>query len=195
MGSVWLRRVGPSASFSLYRLITTTANGEVQGVEKWFTFRKAIVSTVPKSFRNAIGKETDRVIDVAKARQQHEYYVEQLKKLVDVVQFQCSEEFPDGVYVEDPAVVLQNKAVITRIDHKSREGETAHMKRLLERMGMEIHEIENIDPEATLDGGDVLFTGREFFVGLSHRTNEVWRDIKIFFSTFTVLKKLNDRLK
>ena len=127
------------------------------------------MSSVPDSFHEATTmspKET--MIDVAKARQQHEYYVEQLKKLVDVVQFQCSEEFPDGVYVEDPAVVLQNKAVITRIDHKSREGETAHMKRLLERMGMEIHEIENIDPEATLDGGDVLFTGREFFVGLSH---------------------------
>jgi len=26
---------------------------------------------------------------------------------------------------------------------------------------------------AKMDGGDVLFTGREFFVGLSQRTNEV----------------------
>lgn len=28
------------------------------------------------------------------------------------------------------------------------------------------------DEEAKLDGGDVLFTGREFFVGLTERTNE-----------------------
>jgi arginine deiminase len=27
------------------------------------------------------------------------------------------------------------------------------------------------DPLATIDGGDVLFTGREFFVGLSKTTN------------------------
>ena len=31
--------------------------------------------------------------------------------------------------------------------------------------------IEITDPMATLDGSDVLFTGREFFVGLSKRTN------------------------
>ena len=31
---------------------------------------------------------------------------------------------------------------------------------------------EVTDPKATLDGGDVLFTGREFFVGISPRTNE-----------------------
>jgi dimethylargininase len=27
---------------------------------------------------------------------------------------------------------------------------------------------------ARMDGGDVLFTGREFFVGLSERTNRVY---------------------
>lgn len=31
---------------------------------------------------------------------------------------------------------------------------------------------EIADPNARLDGGDVLFTGREFFVGLSKWTNE-----------------------
>ncbi len=31
---------------------------------------------------------------------------------------------------------------------------------------------EIADPKAKLDGGDVLFTGREFFVGLSKWTNE-----------------------
>lgn len=32
--------------------------------------------------------------------------------------------------------------------------------------------VEMTDP-ARMDGGDVLFTGREFFVGLSDRTNQV----------------------
>lgn len=32
--------------------------------------------------------------------------------------------------------------------------------------------VEMADESARLDGGDVLFTGREFFVGLSSRTNE-----------------------
>lgn len=32
--------------------------------------------------------------------------------------------------------------------------------------------LEITDESARLDGGDVLFTGREFFVGISRRTNE-----------------------
>ena len=30
----------------------------------------------------------------------------------------------------------------------------------------------DMDPEAHLEGGDVMFTGTEFFVGLSQRTNK-----------------------
>lgn len=54
--------------------------------------------------------------------------------------------------------------------HKSRRGETVAMKTVMERMGLNI--VEMTDP-ARMDGGDVLFTGREFFVGLSLRTNKV----------------------
>lgn len=32
--------------------------------------------------------------------------------------------------------------------------------------------MHEIDPEATLDGGDVLYTGKHLFVGLSKRTNK-----------------------
>ena len=39
----------------------------------------------------------------------------------------------------------------------------------LRKEGLNI--IEITDPMATIDGSDVLFTGREFFVGLSRRTN------------------------
>ena len=37
-------------------------------------------------------------------------------------------------------------------------------------LGLPLYEIE--DKSALLEGGDVLFTGKEFFVGLSNRTNE-----------------------
>ncbi|KAM5321849.1 N(G),N(G)-dimethylarginine dimethylaminohydrolase 1 isoform 3-T3 [Glossophaga mutica] len=44
------------------------------------------------------------------------------------------------------------------------------MKEALEKLQLNV--IEMKDENATLDGGDVLFTGREFFVGLSKRTNQ-----------------------
>jgi len=44
------------------------------------------------------------------------------------------------------------------------------MKTILQKeLGLPVVEIA--DEQATVDGGDVLFTGREFFVGLSTRTN------------------------
>jgi len=41
---------------------------------------------------------------------------------------------------------------------------------LKKELKLRIEEVN--DPNATLDGGDVLFTGREYFVGISPRTNE-----------------------
>lgn len=47
--------------------------------------------------------------------------------------------------------------------------------------------MEIADPNATLDGGDVLFTGKEFFVGLSQRTNEAGaRAVAAAFPEFPV---------
>jgi len=46
------------------------------------------------------------------------------------------------------------------------------MKAMMEKLGLKI--VEMRDP-GRMDGGDVLFTGKEFFVGVSQRTNEVGR--------------------
>ncbi|OXB63288.1 hypothetical protein ASZ78_013738, partial [Callipepla squamata] len=54
------------------------------------------------------------------------------------------------------------------------------MKRVLESLNLNM--VEMVDENATLDGGDVLFTGREFFVGLSKRTNQ--RGAEILADTF-----------
>ena len=40
----------------------------------------------------------------------------------------------------------------------------------MEKLGLKIVEMKE---PGCMDGGDVLFTGREFFVGISRRTNEV----------------------
>ncbi|XP_067301515.1 N(G),N(G)-dimethylarginine dimethylaminohydrolase 1 isoform X2 [Pseudorasbora parva] len=58
--------------------------------------------------------------------------------------------------------------------------QTEAMKEALTGLGLNI--VEMTDESATLDGGDVLFTGREFFVGLSKRTNQ--RGAEILADTF-----------
>jgi dimethylargininase len=107
-------------------------------------------------------------IDVALARAQHRAYVDALR--VDrVIQLPASEAHPDSCFVEDTAVVVGRRAAITRMGAPSRRGEEAATRAALVDLGVEIRAIE---APGTVDGGDVLFTGRDLFVGLSSRTNE-----------------------
>ncbi|CAH6777160.1 Ddah1 [Phodopus roborovskii] len=62
------------------------------------------------------------------------------------------------------------------------------MKEALEKLQLNIVEMK--DENATLDGGDVLFTGREFFVGLSKRTNQ--RGAEILADTFKIMQQMSD---
>jgi dimethylargininase len=51
--------------------------------------------------------------------------------------------------------------------------------------------MHDIDPKATLDGGDVLFTGKHLLVGLSHRTNQRGADVlvKVTYSIYLYREK------
>ena len=90
------------------------------------------------------------------------------------------EQFPDLVFVEDPVFILDGVALLTQMVQPSRAGEVVPMRQTLERheeqLGIkEIREMK--EPGAYLDGGDILFTGREILVGLSQRTNKVQLDL------------------
>ena len=137
-----------------------------------FQYTKAVVRKIPNSFPEAAlrQEEPSEPIDLEKAREQWRKYVAALKELnLEVVEIPADEGFPDCVFIEDDAVVCDNTALITRPGHITRRGETAEVKKALEKLGLNI--VEMVEP-AKLDGGDVLFTGQEFFVGLSSRTNK-----------------------
>ena len=142
-----------------------------------FQFQRVIVApqeTINDEFaRSSLRINTPaKPIDVEKARQQHKVFVEELKKLIpEVLEVPYDSRFPDQVYVEEPAVIVNRNALLTQMKPISRAGEIEPMRKVLEKMGVSIHQMS--EPGAYLDGGDVLFTGREFLVGLTERTNEV----------------------
>jgi dimethylargininase len=108
-------------------------------------------------------------IDAARTAAQHDAYERCLEKLgCRVVQIEPAPDCPDGVFVEDAAVVLDALAVITRPGAPSRRSETDSVMRALRRH----RAVRSIEAPATLDGGDVLLTGRKLFVGRSRRTND-----------------------
>jgi dimethylargininase len=107
-------------------------------------------------------------IDVAKAIAQHRAYETCLTELgVHVTSLPADPAFPDGVFVEDPAIVLDEVAIITRPGAESRRGETASIAEALKPF----RELRYIREPATLEGGDVFVVGKTFYVGLSRRTN------------------------
>ncbi len=140
----------------------------------YFQYSRAIVGSVPNSFvhDSLRHNEPKDLISLERARQQLSGYIDNLKGLIPtVVQVPVDERYPDLVFVEDPAVVLENTALLTQMRPRSRAGEAKPMRPVLDELGFDIVEMK--EPGAYLDGGDVLFTGREFLVGLSGRTNAV----------------------
>jgi dimethylargininase len=107
-------------------------------------------------------------IDVSSARGQHALYRERLRELgLNVINLPAEDEYPDAVFVEDPAIVLDEVAVIARSGAESRRGEAKSIARELAKYRPLIWMKE----PATLDGGDVMLAGRTLFVGCSARTN------------------------
>ena len=138
-----------------------------------FHYTRAIVRHIPDTLAdNALRmNEPASPIDLERARQQHANYVCQLRQLVpDVLVLPGDDSQPDCVFVEDPVVVCGNVALVCRMAPESRRSEAAVLKAAVESLGLLT--VEMTEP-ALMDGGDVLFTGREFFVGLSSRTNQV----------------------
>ncbi|OBZ85418.1 N(G),N(G)-dimethylarginine dimethylaminohydrolase 1 [Choanephora cucurbitarum] len=132
---------------------------------------------IPSSFDQCVTMvdNTSDPIDIELARKQHEEYVKAIEPYVDrVVHVSADENHPDCCFVEDTAVVVQNRALINHLGAESRRKEVSGIHNALKEIPaiQEIVSMYNINPNATLDGGDVLFTGKHLFVGLSKRTNE-----------------------
>jgi len=143
---------------------------------EYFYYDKVVVSGVPTSFvkKSLRANEPGEPISLVKARYQHANYAWQIKQLVqDIVYTPEDEKYPDSVFVEDPVVVFDGTALLTKIGHPSRLGEQQNIRGVLESLDLRIVELTKLCPTATMDGGDVLFTGKEFLIGLSRRTNKV----------------------
>jgi dimethylargininase len=107
-------------------------------------------------------------IGVALAIEQHRQYQACLADLGAQIEILPSEpDLPDSVFVEDPAIVLDEIAVITRMGAKSRRGEGESLARALTKY----RDLRQIVEPGTLEGGDVMRIGKTLYVGYSRRTN------------------------
>ena len=107
-------------------------------------------------------------IDLPKARLQHRAYEQLLERCgARVISLPAEPDLPDSMFVEDPAIVLDELAVILPLGTKSRRPEAASLAKALSKF----RRLEYVQFPGLLEGGDVLRIGRKLFVGQSKRSN------------------------
>lgn len=136
-------------------------------------FENAIVRKPSKSMLDGIttGMFSDETPIYEDALKQHATYVSLLKQLgLDVLELDPLEQYPDSCFVEDPAVVMKECAIITNSSADSRNGEKKEILPAIQQFYKD-EDIYFIEAPGTMEGGDVMLVDRHFFIGCSNRTN------------------------
>jgi dimethylargininase len=116
-------------------------------------------------------------IDIDRAVAQHREYERALTEMgLRVISLPAQPDMPDSMFVEDPVLVLDEVAIVTRMGSASRRAESESLAAAISRYRplRRLNEPAALEaaPGATLEGGDVMRVGRDLFVGLSSRTNQ-----------------------
>lgn len=137
-------------------------------------FDVIFVRPPPNSYGKCVSTNPAKdTIDVTLAKEQHRQYVSILKETgVDVIELKELEAFPDSVFMQDPALLGSRQAVIGRFSEKNRQGEENALVKELGDYADRVGKTDAIRAPGTLEGGDILLTDREIFVGESTRTNK-----------------------
>jgi dimethylargininase len=108
-------------------------------------------------------------IHYEKAVEQHRAYEQVLEKFgATVISLPAEPALADSMFVEDPALVLDELALIFPLGTESRRAEANSLAKVLSRF----RELKYVQLPGTAEGGDILRIERQLFVGLSKRTNE-----------------------
>ena len=122
-----------------------------------------------QNFINALSEHPEATsINFQKARQQHAAYCEALQTAGLAVEIlEPLDAFPDSVFIEDNAVILNGRAVLCSMKEVSRQGEVLFLADALQSR----LPVLRLQAPVFIDGGDILQTEDTVFVGLSQRTH------------------------
>jgi dimethylargininase len=134
-----------------------------------FEFNQAIVRQPALSVVDGIRSDPASTPRFAAIADEHRAYVAALQRAglgVDVLA--PLEAYPDSIFVEDPALVFPEGAILLRPGAPQRTGERDAMRLALARHFERLLELGDGE---YVDGGDVLVTPDAVLIGLSGRTN------------------------
>ncbi len=107
-------------------------------------------------------------INFTKAVEQHAAYEQALQHFgARIVSLPAEPSLADSMFVEDPALVLDELAIVFPLGTESRRAEAESLAKAL----LPYRELKYVSLPGTMEGGDLLRIGRQIFAGLSKRTN------------------------
>ena len=126
---------------------------------------RKVSSSLPNCELNFIERKP---IDMERARAQHHAYESLLERLgANVNSLPEERDLPDSMFVEDPAIVLDEVAVICTLGTETRRKEAASLAAAIEPY----RKLAHVKLPGMLEGGDVLRVGKKIFVGFTQRSN------------------------
>lgn len=133
-----------------------------------FDFDSAIVRAPARSVVDGLRAGDHDGPDFAAVAAEHRAYVAALEAAGLTVEILPPlEDYPDSLFVEDPAFVLPEGAILLRPGAPSRIGEAAAIAPALEARFERVLALD----EGHADGGDILLLPDEIVIGLSGRTD------------------------
>jgi dimethylargininase len=138
-----------------------------------FDFNSAIVRLPGSSVVNGLRTNAGPAPTFEKVWAEHAAYIAALRRAgLQVTVLEALEQFPDSIFVEDPALVFGEAAVLLRPGAPSRLSEAQALAAALAARFPALLRLSG----GHADGGDILVTPNLVLIGLSARTDEPGAD-------------------
>ena len=133
-----------------------------------YKFTNAIVRKPNKSIHNALSSHYlhpsyKKILEI------HNNYITSIEEAgLNIIILDSLEQYPDSIFVEDPALIFKNNIIILNPSDLTRNGEAKIIKTEISEYFENVLVVEN----GTIEGGDILNINNHFIIGLSNRTNK-----------------------
>ena len=132
-----------------------------------YKFKNIIIRKPNRSIHKGLSSQNINPV-FEKVLEEHNNYVKIMNALdLNVNLLEPLENFPDSIFVEDPAIIYKSSCIILNPSDPSRNGEKKIISEEIKKFFDDLIFIEN----GFVEGGDILNIFDHFVIGISNRTN------------------------
>lgn len=134
-----------------------------------YSFKNAIIRQPNKSIQNGLSSQNLHP-QYEVIAEEHSNYIKAIEEAgLQIKLLESLEEYPDSIFVEDPALTYKSNVIILNPFDPSRNGE----KNIIENEIKDLFDNILFVEDGFVEGGDILNINNHFIIGLSNRTNQL----------------------